>query len=322
MLNAILIRIRENKRLFYVGLPVCFVVLFVICLFVPQLFESHFIISRESQQAIEVNRAITLNQPDHYDLGLARTDNAVTRYAYEVIVTSPAFLHRLAQKEVQTLDGCFCGSYGEYVMSYEKVSAKDWIMKQAFAVLHFIRHLGRSEEEHVCEAEPVWLSKEQMITVEKIEHQISVKMDRQSEFTTVSVRTQDAHVSAMVAAYIEEELRETIKAYEQAKMEAVLEQINAQVILAKENYEQAMSERAADVAVKKAIYESFERQRVTYEAQVLYQPAFCTLSAPAIVYRHVGMGRLKKSLLGTVLIGLMALLWICRREVFEVIREL
>lgn len=322
MLNAILTRIRENKRLFYIGLPVCFVVLFAFLLFIPQSFESKLVITRESQQAVEVNRAITLNQPDHYDLGLARTDNAVTSRGYEVIITSPDFLHRLAQKEVQTLDGRYCGSYGDYVLSYEKKSPSEWAMKQALSVMYFVRHLFVAEDKQASGAEDAWLSKEQMMIVEKIDRQISAKIDRQSDFAIISVRTQDARVSAMVATYIEEELRETIKAYERAKMETVLEQINTQVVLAKANYEQAVSEHATDAAVKKSIYESFERQRVIYEAQTLYQPAFCTLSAPTITYHHAGMGRMKKSLFGTIVIGLLALLWVCRREVFEVVREL
>lgn len=303
-------KLKQHRHLFYWGLPACFIVFFVLGLCVPKYYESSFIIARESEQAVELQRTITLNNPENYDLGLVRTDNAVSEYGYRTIVTSPQFLCLLFDVEVQTMNGQFQGSYFDYLTSYRQLPFwtrwKIWAIRQA----HACKSSLTSAQVGSVQQDTHWMTKEQWAAVQMMKEDISATFDRQSMLIEITVQSQDPMVSAMLAEHVERTLRAYVTQYEKSKMQCILTQLGQYI------------ERLETEDAHPSVLASFHRQYLTYEAQMMFHNSFATISAPQINYLPAGPSYLKWPLILTIFFGLLALAIITRRELWQIIKAL
>lgn len=284
------------KRLL-IALPVCFCAGVGIMSLVPKYYTSTFIIARESEQAVEVNRAITLNQPGEYDLGLARTDNAVHEGGYDVILRSDAFLYDLLGREVSTMDGKWHGTLGEYL------------------------NRDRKDELHL-EYDSVrgWYSRQAVETIKTLRGAIKSHMDFETHIVTVTCTANDPLIATQIARMLNESLLRTVDQYEQDKMGGVLAQIKARAEEAETAYEQAKAQGAANQESLGEIARSFSRQQVVYEAQMIHHPAYFTLQEPTVTYRKAGPSRWMLPLLLTLLLGAGIVGWEKRDQIILFIR--
>jgi len=307
--EAFCAKIKTKKTFLFISTPILFVVFVALDFCIAKYYESELVIMRESEQAVEVNRAITLNRPEQYDLGLARTDNAVRTFGYEPIVESTQFMSSLLNTPVSKLDGSWSGTYEEYILN----EAHHPFWERAYgAIINGIsdmRYGGGSANDIQNENKGKLLTMKQTIAIADMKKNISIKTDKLTEVITIKVRTQDPHISMQVAQAISANLKTFLGNYEREKMQVTLTQLEQLVAQAKETY-------------SKEVYESFERQMIVYKAQMLFHPSFMELATPQICYKGAGPSRWKMPLVLTILMELLAMMWFGREEVKEILKQL
>lgn len=298
----------DHRLLFCISLPVCFATLVVLVSFMPKMYKSTFVIAPETEQAVEVNRAITLNQPANYDLGIARTDNAIKPYGYSDVLKSDAFLYELLACEVSTLDGSFSGKVGDYLTFHQK---------QAFWWA-WINNIFGSEPQPIDYATPhEWYTRQEVDLINGLRKSITVKMDYESKFVTISCMAQDPAVATQLARHINEHLLRSIDDYETQKMLGMLEQLQIRSDEAEKAYQDALAVGASNAATLKEIVESFKRQQVVLQGQIVHHPAFTTLTEPSFQYRKAAPSRWKMPLVLTLILGICLLAWVNRKEIIR-----
>ncbi len=281
-------RWKECKWLLLIGAPVCAVMVFCLLLLVPQQYQSEFVIAKESEQAVEMQRAITLNCPQNYDLGLAKTDNAVNAAGYTKVVVSPQFLSLLLTEQVKTLDGSFEGTCYDYYLQRMHSSA---ICRWQMPRVEIVESANRNT--------PDVLTPEQVNVLKTLQKSIETICDLDTRFVTVQFRDQDPLVAWMMAKHVKNHLLKYVGDYERAKMQNILDQLNEQIDRVTDNPELANALR---------------RQAVVYKAQMMTHPAFVTLSEPIIDYEVVAPHRIRITFVVTLLYILIVLGWTYRRE--------
>lgn len=301
ILSAMLSNLWAHRRTFYWVVPTSLVVVYLIMMLVPKRYASEFTIMRETEQAVETNRVMTFNIPENYDLGLTKTDNAVRVNGYEEIVRSPRFLMTLFDKEVCSRNAEYQGSYAGYI---DQHYGKKWFRQAA------------PDDSIAYEG---GLSRHQVNVISTMRKHISCTVDQRTDVITVRVETLDPQVSAQVADYVETGLQQFIIDYKHDKMQSVVDQLDERIAAADSAWQEAVRTGDAQADVKKRIYDSFCRQRVVYEAQMIDYPSFVTLSSPIISYKAVAPHRMLITILMTMLISLAYGAWLCRKEIAELL---
>lgn len=303
-------RLRAHRVFFFWSVPVCFAVVYALMFCVPTTFRSGWSLVSERIDAADEYRTLTLNSPEQYDLGLTQSRSGIDADDYRDLVLSPQVLRPLLSVPVSTIDGQFIGTYGDYITHYMRKP-----------LLSRVRSCLRGEQSSGSRpsyaAEDVFLTREEAATIATIRKQIDCTYDKQSDIVRIEVVTQDPLVSAEVAKHLENGLQAQIEGYHIAKAQRLLAHIDSLTSQAEAQWQDAVHTHSADAATCRLIYDSFRRQQVICQAQMVAPKPFTTLSEPVIIYAPKGPHRLLIALLLTLVYGLIAGAWICRREIAE-----
>lgn len=307
-------RIYANRKWFYICLPVCLVVCVLLTYTTPKFYKSSFSVAGETQQAIEVNRAITLNQPTNYDLGVARTDNMIKAETYSKMLQSDTLLYACLQEEVSTIDGKYSGTVGHYLTYYFRNNLKGKIMRLLFDKSDADKTIGIDPETGVYTPTAVEM-------IDKLRGLIACEIDWETKLVTVTCTAQDPKVALQIARAVCKHMYRTIDDYELQKMQSVLTQMTTRADLAEKEWLQAKeANRLAEAETLKNIAVSFRRQQVVYEAQMIHQPAFVVVSEPSFEYKKAGPSRVVGPLIITFIFGILMLMWIGRKEIIAYVK--
>ncbi len=307
-------RLRAHRVFFFWSVPVCFAVVYALMFCVPTTFRSRWSLVSERIDAADEYRTLTLNSPEQYDLGLTQSRNGIDADDFQDLVLSPQVLRPLLSAPVSTIDGKFMGTYSDYINHYMRKPLLSLVRSG-------VRRCFRGEQS--CGSRPsyaaddVFLTREEAATIATIRKQIDCTYDKQSDIVRIEVVTQDPLVSATVAKYLESGLQAQIDGYHTAKAQRLLAHIDSLASRAEAQWQEAVRTRSADAATYRLIYDSFRRQQVICQAQMVAPKPFTTLSEPVIIYAPKGPHRLLTALLLTLVYGLIAGAWICRREIVE-----
>lgn len=286
-----------NKLIYWIGLPICFVILCGISFLLPKTYQSVFVIAQEREDAPRGYQSLTLHDPAQYDLGILRSLNELGKEAYSTIISSDAFLAGLLDMPIRTLDGSFDGSYSDYCL-LNKIS-KDSKMPTV-----------RAKNEYVH-----WSSTQQEQIKSKLFKSIKVEVDHAAELVTITCKAHDPLVATMMANHVQNHLRSQIEKNQLDKKQQILNQLSAVTAQAKADYEQDPTKE------KEAIYKSFAKQEVVYKAQMSYSSAFVVLAEPSFSYKKEGPSHVKIPMLLTLLIGLCVCAVDKRREIVAFFHE-
>lgn len=286
-----------NKLIYWIGLPICFVILCGTSFLLPKTYQSVFVIAQEREDAPRGYQSLTLHDPAQYDLGILRSLNEIEMEAYSTIISSDAFLSGLLDMPVRTLDGSFDGSYSDYCLlnKISKDSKKPTV---------------RAKNEYVH-----WSSTQQEQIKSKLFKSIKVEVNHAAELVTITCKAHDPLVATMIANHVLEHLRSQIEKNQLDKKQQILNQLSAVTAQAKADYEQDPTKE------KEAIYKSFAKQEVVYKAQMSYSSAFVVLAEPSFSYKKEGPSHVKIPMLLTLLIGLCVCAVDKRREIVAFFHE-
>jgi len=282
-----------NKLFYWVGLPVCFVVLVGSTFLMKKTYESTFVVAHETEEVNDEYRSMTMHQPENFDLGIMRTENAMDEHAYSKILLSDPVLKTLMNTQVRTLDGGFEGSYLDYCL-------KDNTGKKPAKAIKMV------DDSLIC-----WKSPEQEAIKKQLSKAIKVTMDYESRFVTIKCRANDPLVATMLAQAAKVELLYYIESYQQDKMRIALTQLSATVDQAKAVWE------ANPNSENETIYKSFARQEIIYKAQMQFVPSFAVLAEPSFSFSKVSPSRWKMPLAVTLLLGIGFWCWENKKKLKE-----
>lgn len=308
--------LRAHRVWFYWSVPVFFVVVLVIMCCVPKTYQSSWSLVVEDQRAIDGDRTLTINSPEQYDLGLFQTRNSINEYSYSDLVTSSQLLKSLCAAPVSTLDGQFEGTYSDYINHYMR---KPVFQRMKGSIARLFRGKPKGAPASSATSEEVYLTRGQAATMAVMRQQISCTFDKRTDIVKIDVMTQDPLVSAQVAKHIENQLEALIMGYQTQKIESVLNHIDTLTLQAENEWKEAVRTHSANADTYKQIYDSFRRQQVVYQAQMVVRKPFVTLSEPTIVYEKTGPHPLQTALLTTLIFAVLLAAWFCRRELVEIL---
>lgn len=304
-------RIREKRVFLCWFIPVTFVVVWVLSFSVPTYFSSTTSLSTEQMRAEDEYRTLTLNRPEQFDLGLAPLAYSITPDDYTELLESTEFICRVLGATVMTADSSFTGTYYAYLATQYKYS---WLK----TVKRAIR--GKKQPEAGEELPPLDPFYPRGIVAEAIglaQNSLSCDVDRHSKLTTITAKAQDPLVAAMVAQAVADQMKLFTSEYYLSKAEETYEHLQEQIAFLHAEYQEAV--RQGDegyAAMLDQAYSSFQRQAIMFNAQLRYCRSFTTLVNASVPTEKAGPHHLAFALLATILIGLIALCIICRREIF------
>lgn len=282
-----------KKWFYWIGLPIVFIALVGSTFLLKKTYASSFVVARETERVKDGYRAMTMHQPEAYDLGILRTENAIDEEAYGTIIHSDAFLQGLLDMNVRTIDGSWEGRYEDYCLRESKPQKK--------------------EAEHIEDQRIHWKNRGQEAIKKSLSKAIKAELDYETRLVTITCTDHDPLVATTIAENVEEQLKKYIEAYQQGKMEEALAQLSAATAQAKAEWEQDRTKE------KEAIYTSFARQEVVYKAQMIYSPAFAVVAAPSFSYQKVAPSRWKMPLVLTLLLGIGVWCWDNRKKLAKYI---
>lgn len=297
-----------NKRVYYLGLPICFCVILGLTFLLPKTYRSSFSIRQDNVSAVDKDRVLTMDPEADYELGMVHKDIDLNTYTYETIIQSDAFLCELMQTKIRTLDGSYEGSYQNFFSQDESLcqaieAENDSNAGNRYVEGNKIIYWSSIQEEKI----KVMLSKN-----------ITVKVDDESNLVTIAISSPDPMVSTMMAESLKQNLLRYLENYRQARVERSLAQLQSVISQARQGYEAAVT--AEEKKEKKLIYDSFRRQEIVFQAQLFDYPAFNVVSEPSFSYRKVSPKRLMLSVMFTLLMGVCLLGWDYRKEIWDYIK--
>lgn len=307
-------RLKKNKWFFLISVPASFVLFVALTYTTPTYFKNVLTFAAESEKANDDYFAMTLHQPDQYDLGLGKTENAHTFYAFVPIVESDGFCADLLKLEVSTLDGKFHGTYEDYLLNVTKQDLAESLMSLAIW-LKTGGFLHKSGGPAAIPAEGL-ISSDQAKAIAIMHKQIKAKVNRQSEQTQVDIKAQDPLVCYQVCQGMEKCMHEYMSRYNLQKKEEALRSIEQ----AEEALLTAAEEGKLNAEEKTKALSSFARQRALIEGQMTYRSAFSLIGTPEIKYEKAGPSHLKYPLALCILFFLASLLIVCRKELRAVLQ--
>ena len=269
----------------------------------------------EDIRANEQNRAMTLNRPENFDLGVSRTANSISPENFDEIVRSTAFLCNILTTPVMTKDTSFCGTYYSYL-------ATQYVYPWHKAAMRFLRGKKRlTLDDPLPELDPFYLRGAAGDVMNLAQKHISCSTDRRTDLITLNIEAQDKLVAALVAQAVTDELQRAISDYHRGKMEVTAVNLKAQVARTYEEYEQAVqagdSKRAAMLW---EAYNAFQRQAIILEAQILDYKTFAVLQNPSVPQQKTGPHHITLAVIITALVTMLTLIILCWKELFGISR--
>lgn len=286
-----------NKLFYWIGLPICFMILCGTSYLIPNTYQSVFVIAQENENIPRMYQIPSVHGSDPYNLGFLRSGSEIDRDTYSAIISSDAFLVNLLDMPVRTLDGSFDGTYSDYCLQHKKTRQS----KEPIKIV---------QDEYVP-----WTTIQQEKIKNKLLKSIEVKVDNISGLVSITCRANDPLVAVMIANHVQGHLRKHIEANQQKKKQQVLTQLSAIAAQAKADYTQDPTKEKED------IYKSFAKQEVTYKGQMAYSPAFVVVSEPSFSYKKEGPSHVKIPLLITLIIGVCVYAFDKRREIVAFFHE-
>lgn len=304
-------RIKDKRKFFYWFIPLTLLGVWGLTFSVPTYFSCSTSLSTEGVISAESNRAFTLNRPENFDLGLTAQVYSIDPDDYAEITGSTEFLCRVLATPVMTKDSSFCGSYYEYLVTHYRYS---WL-QSCKRLLHGTRQPQPGEP--LPALDPFYPKGVAAEAISLAGRSISCDVDRHTQLTTISVNAQDPLVAALVAQSAADNLKRFNTEYLYDKSDRVFQHLQDQMAGIHAEYKEAllMGDEAYAAMLSEA-YDSFQRQAIIFSTQLRYMDIFTTLNNVTVPRQPAGPHHLLTALLATVLATLLAMLCICRRELF------
>ena len=237
-LRLIFNKIREQKRLFYISLPITFVLSCILILCVPRYYTTNTMLAPEMGSDMGGGTLGTLASSFGINLAQTQSADAISPLLYPDLMRDNAFVTNLFDVKVVSADGEINTTYHDYLKKYQK---QPWWSKAISGIKKiFISKKDKdSKSNGKKEFDPYQLSESQNGIAEAIRNNVSLSVDKKTGVITLSVKAQDALICKTMADSIKSRLQTFITDYRTNKARIDLEYYTKLTQDAKNDYETA-----------------------------------------------------------------------------------
>ena len=342
--KKMLLDLLKHKRLYYIVLPVAFVVAAIVALSIPNYYSCEVMLSPEmSSSSSGKSGLMSLASSFGVNLGQGTAGmgtEALFPSLYPDLVNSTDFKTSLfpvpvtieGDKEKGEIDRTM--SYYDYLKDEQK---SPWWSKAIGGTVKFISSLFKEEKEEVKTLDPFRLTKEQAEIAKAIDENVVCDVDKKTMVISIKVTDQNPVICATMADTVKTRLQDFITAYRTSKVRVDMEYYKKLSAEAKERYEKArqrysefmdanhdiilytvrqrQTDLENDLQLQYNAYTQVAAQLMAAEAKVQEEtPAFTTLQSATVPVKKDGPSRAKICLIFLFLAFLGTTAWILYKE--------
>lgn len=236
-IRKVLKKIVERKKLFYITLPIAFIVSALLILCVPRYYVTSVKLAPESEMPSSAGGLGSLASSFGINLSNIKSTDAISPILYPDLMDDNKFIVDLFPLKIESQDGKIKTNYHDYLEQYQKApwwqSFRYWLMEK----------LSSSDENGVKggkgDTNPYNLSKHEDDIVGAVRENIDISVDKKTGVITISTKAQDPLICKTIADSVTTRLQAFITQYRTNKARTDLEYYKMLMAEAKHNYEKA-----------------------------------------------------------------------------------
>ena len=332
--KALFEALKKRKKLYWIVLPITFVVACIIVLSIPNYYTCEVQLAPELSTRGSGNSLSALAAQFGLKMGSGATGSeALYPTLYPDLVNSTDFKVSLFDVPVHKKDSTRVMTYFDYLMNDQKAP---WWTE---AIGGLMELLPSSEEEEIDEKkiDPFQLTKAQTNIVKSLEKLVVCDVDNKTMVITITVTDQDPLICATMADSVKARLQDFITDYRTKKARIDLDYSRKLYNEAKARYDEARNKYASyadahqdliyqsdrtkltdlenDMQLKYNAFDALAQQVIGAEAKVQEEtPSFTTLQRATVPVKKAGPARSKIVLIIVFLAFLCTSAWILYKE--------
>lgn len=332
--KALFEALKKRKKLYWIVLPITFVVACIIVLSIPNYYTCEVQLAPELSTSGSRNSLSALAAQFGLKMGSGATGSeALYPTLYPDLVNSTDFKVSLFDVPVHKKDSTRVMTYFDYLMNDQKLP---WWSE---AIVGLMELLPSSEEEEIDEKkiDPFQLTKTQTSIVKSLEKLVVCDVDNKTMVITITVTDQDPLICATMADSVKARLQDFITDYRTKKARIDLDYSRKLYNEAKARYDEARNKYASyadahqdliyqsdrtkltdlenDMQLKYNAFDALAQQVMGAEAKVQEEtPSFTTLQRATVPVKKAGPARSKIVLIIVFLAFLCTSAWILYKE--------
>ena len=239
-LRLVLKKIWANRKLFYIILPITFVLSCIYILGVPRYYVSDAKLAPEVGNNIQGGTLGSLATTFGINISEVQSSDAITPLLYPDLMEDNGFVTSLFNIKVKSKDGKINTTYYDYLQNYQKHNI--WLIP-----LGWLKNLLKSEApgENTDNALlPYHLSKNDDDIAQAIRGNIKFGVDKKNGIISISAKAQDPLVCSILADSVQERLKHFITEYRTNKARTDYMFYQTVTSRAKEEYEKVRRQYA------------------------------------------------------------------------------
>ena len=236
-ISKLIRQIIKRRKVFYIALPIAFVLSCVYIVMVPRYYVSSTSVAPEVDNNMMGGGGVigNLAQSVGIDLNSMNSGDAISPLLYPDLMNDNGFVSRLFKVQIRTADDSIHTTYYDYLDKHQKSSPwgkpMGWV-RSLFADKPVAGGKG-------TKFNPYRMSKHDADIAEAVRSNINISLDKQTAVITISVQAQDPLVCKIMADSVRTHLQEFITEYRTKKALIDLEYYQKLAADAKADYEKA-----------------------------------------------------------------------------------
>lgn len=333
--TAIIKAMIKNRKAYFIGLPVSFILSILIIMCVPRHYKSTAKLAPELS-SFSTGSLGELASSFGFDIGASPSnEDAIFPELYPDLIESNDFLTSLFDVKVKSLDGSINTTYYDYLATKQKYP---WWTK-AFYSINLLFATKDTTNRTSSKVNPFRLTQRQDQIAKTIADNVSCTVDKKNYVISISVQDQDPLICATLTDTVQNRLQQFITDYRTSKARKDLEYYQKLCSEAKSKYERVRQTYGSYAdANNDVILESFKLKEndLENEMQLLYNnytalttqvqqaqakllmqtPAFTTLQNASVPLKPAGPKRMIFVLTCTLLTFVVMTLYFIRNIIF------
>ena len=319
--REVLRRIWERRKLFAKTLPIAFVLACIWVLPQPRYYTSDVMLAPEAMGEVTGSSLASLASSFGLNIGEGSGGDAIYPMLYPDLFSSPSFIVSLFDIEIDVPDEDGHVVHTDYYTYLSKMQKKNWLLAPFKALLRTVKQWIRPKKASekgagdVSKLDPFQLSYDDYMLVQNASKLLSCSVDKKTDVITLTVKDQNAYVSAVLADSVRARLQVFITDYRTSKARQDLNYFKqltdeaqlayAKAVVAYSSYcdthrnsvlQAHLSRRDEldnDMQLKFQTYTAMNTQMEAAKAKVLEKtPAFTTLKTASVPVKPAGPKRM------------------------------
>ena len=227
-------KVCENRKLFYITLPIVFVVSCLLILCVPRTYSTDTQVVPEIDNSKGSGALSSLASSFGFDLSSMQTTDAITPLLYPDLMEDNKFVSELFNIKVTSVDGKINTTYYNYLAKYNQLPWWSLLVAKIKMALSSNEKFNKKSE-----FDPYHVNRFNNYIMNLIRKNVDISVDKKTAVISISVEAQDPLICKTVADSVKERLQTFITNYRTNKARIDEKHYKNLVDEAKADYEKA-----------------------------------------------------------------------------------